>query len=136
MMPVKRYSRRGLLFAAAVCLSCGTKTGGPLKLPAELPGGFRLVDSATLATEEVPGLVRSYGLAAASRARYTGPLDLTVTVYEMTAATSAFELAQKWRVEGDSLFFYVGKRFITLHAKKSSQPQLNEVAKALEALLR
>jgi hypothetical protein len=131
-----RLCRRSLLAAAVVSWSCGKREGEAITLPAELPGGFRKRQGASVPEAAWPDMVRRLRCEAAYRGEYEGGTGLAVTVYRMTASSSAFELAQKWRPAAGVLFFHAGALFVTLETPGASHAALNEVAKALEAHLR
>jgi hypothetical protein len=77
----------------------------------------------------VPRVVEQLGFSRGILATYTGPATVTVRVFEMKVATSAFELIQQWRQQ-DGLAVYTGPYFIV------ADPGAPRAAGLLEALRR
>ena len=125
---------RWLIFVAiSVALVACSTPSKPLEeiLPAAADGWTRSqvapIDSAT-----APDLIRQLGLKQAVAATYTGPATVSVRVYEMNVATSAFELIQKWRQQ-DGLAVYNGAYFVV--ADPGSAPQASALLEALRKKL-
>lgn len=125
-------SRRFWLLALAGCLSCGVTTPVPPPPPPELPGGFRFREQVQAGAADVS----EKGASSAYAFRYDGPAPLTVTVYQMKTEGSAFELVQKSRPAPGVMYFQMGPRFVWVEAQGVAQPQLNEIARTLEAHLK
>jgi len=127
-------SRRWVLLSLC-CFSCGQPSKQPPTPLEQLPGGFKFVESVVVAGSEVPEQIRVAGLQSTQRWIYRGPSLLSVTVYEMTTGPAAFELVQQWRPSPGLIYFHSGSRFVMVEAKELGQPELNEVAKAIESHL-
>jgi hypothetical protein len=121
---------RWLPLAVLLLILCACSTPSkPLEevLPASVDGWTRTETSA-LETGSAPDMVKRLGLKRAIAATYTGPATVTLHVYEMNVATSAFELIQQWRQQ-DGLAVYNGAYFVV--AGRDSGP---EASKLLEAI--
>jgi hypothetical protein len=77
-------------------VSCSRRPDTVTALPHALPGNWKLVAQETETPEAAPQVLRDLGLRRTTRARYSGPAEIDVTVYELASATVAFEARQKW----------------------------------------
>jgi hypothetical protein len=76
---------------------------------------WKLAGVTPIPSGDAPAVVRQLGLKQAVMATYQGPGTVSVRVYEMNVATSAFELIQKWRQQ-DGPAVYSGPFFLVADA--------------------
>src|SRR5262245_7946255 len=104
--------RRDVISLLCFCLlGCSVQKPPLEKILPTKAGDFTLQSSQAINPQDAPELVRQLGLNRASMAAYSGRETISVRVFEMNVATSAFELIQKWR-QGDGLAVYSGPYFI------------------------
>lgn len=91
---------------------------------------------------DAPDGVRERGLDRVVRARYSGdgkPFRFSLTIYDMRAEGSAFELVQQSRARPGYIAFHAGRRFCEINAANGASPDagaLAAIAAALEGQLR
>jgi len=66
------------------------------------------------------------------RGTYQGGGEVTVTVYEMGSQASAFELLQKWRADGSSMYFHRDRYFVVVESTALDNTALRAFTKRLE----
>ena len=121
---------RILFMLACIVLLCSCTSAPTSSLAEALPkqaDAWTLASTAQMDLSAVPQVVEQLGFSRGILATYTGPATLTVRVFEMKVATSAFELIQKWRQQ-DGLAVYTGPYFIV------ADPVAPNAAELLEAL--
>jgi hypothetical protein len=89
-------TRRLLFSFSLIFVSCGRRSDTVTALPQTLAGTWKLIAQETEAPESAPQILRDLGLRNTTRARYSGPAEIDVAVYELASATVAFEARQKW----------------------------------------
>jgi hypothetical protein len=102
---------RFVAFLAALLVACSTPSK-PLDqvLPANVDGWTR-AEVSPLDPAAAPDIIKQLGLKSSAIVTYKGPTSVGVRVYEMNAATSAFELIQKWP-QRDGLAVYKNTYFL------------------------
>lgn len=127
--------RRVLLIAfSSLIAGCAI---GPQNLDSALPaklGDWTKQSSHTLAPHDAPEIIQKLGLDQAIAITYSGPATVELKVFRMKAATSAFELIQKWRQQ-DGLAVYSGSYFVVADPSsgRSAAPLLEGLRKHLSA---
>jgi hypothetical protein len=127
---VPAVSRRTWLAAALAC-GCG---GGERRLAALLPrspNGWELAAVQAVAPGAVPPEVAARRPQEAVRAAYRGRSEVTLWLYRMSSAASAFALVQSWRPRENARAFYKGRYF----GVAESARDLAEFTTALESAL-
>jgi hypothetical protein len=119
-----------MLACIALLSSCSSAptSSVAIALP-EKADAWTLASTAQMDYSAVPTVVEKLGFSRGILATYTGPATVTVRVFEMKVATSAFELIQQWRQQ-DGLAVYTGPYFIV------ADPVAPGAAGLLEALRR
>ncbi len=126
-------TRRLFVLAGAIWTGCKSRRTSPdVLLPPSIEGGWRRTSIVTAGVENAPELLRRLGLEQVYNAAYDGPAPAAVTVYVMAAQTSAFEAAQKWRPEADSVFFYQEQYFVRVGWKKAERAAISKLVRGLE----
>jgi hypothetical protein len=92
------------------------------RLPATV-NEWKRVSTSSITADQAPAIIRQLGLRRAIAATYQGPSTVTVRVYEMKVAASAFELIQKWRQQ-DGPAVYSGTFFIVADAPPQAAAEL------------
>ena len=121
---------RIIFMLTCIALLCSCSSAPSRSVADALPkqaDGWTLASTAQLELSAVPPVVAQLGLSRGILATYTGPATLSVRVFEMKVATSAFELIQKWRQQ-DGLAVYTGPYFIV------ADPAAPNAAALLESL--
>ncbi len=77
-------------------------------------------------------VVRGLGLHRAVRGTYQGDGEVTVTIYEFGSQASAFELLQKWRADGSSMYFHRDRYFVVVESSALDRAALDAFTKRLE----
>src|SRR5688572_27266948 len=111
-------TRRAWLLAVPTAFSCGrsSKTAG-FSFPSAIGNGWKLTSTEPVSEAEAPEEVRRLGLRTATRAKYEGKGELTVTVYQMTSEGGAFELRQKSRPDEGLLAFHRADLFVVMESQ-------------------
>jgi hypothetical protein len=117
-----------MLACIALLSSCSSAPTPSLAgtLP-ERADGWTLASTAQMDLSAVPQVVEQLGFSRGILATYNGPATLTVRVFEMKVATSAFELMQRWPQQ-DGLAVHTGSYFIV------ADPVAPDAAGLLDAL--
>jgi hypothetical protein len=89
-------TRRLFTALSLTLISCSRRPDTISAFPQTLPGNWKLIAQETETPEAAPQVLRDLGLRRTTRARYSGPAEVDVTVYEVASATVAFEARQKW----------------------------------------
>jgi hypothetical protein len=103
-------------------------SGPPRSLEETIPvtvNEWKRVSTSPVTADGAPAIVRQLGLRRAIQATYEGPSMVTVRIYEMNVATSAFELIQKWSQQ-DGPAVYSGPYFIVAEAPPQAAAGLLE----------
>ena len=106
------------LFAALslTLISCSPGPDTTIAFPQTLSGGWKLIAQEAETSETAPQVLRDLGLRRTTRARYTGPVEVDVTVYELASATVAFEARQKWTPVENAVSSYKDACFLVVHS--------------------
>src|SRR5512134_3470488 len=132
-----RMSRRDCLMLPVAAAGCGRSERPPDELLPISPGeGWTRTDARTAPPSEAPDNVRQLGPRRVMHARYSGPGDVEVTIYEMNSAVSAFELNQKWRVAENAVHFHHGPYLVVAESDDAGKPRLFAFAKLMEQHLK
>lgn len=102
------------------------------EMPASLDGGWKLEKVERAPPENAPELLRQLQVADGMESVYGGPGKLTVSVYRLRTASSAFEAVQKWRPEPGRVVFHTGGVFTIVSSPDLDNAGLNRVARELE----
>jgi hypothetical protein len=122
---------------AVAAAGCGRSERQPGELLPISPGeGWTRTDARTAPPAEAPDSVRKLGPRRVIHARYSGPGDVEVTIYEMGSAVSAFELNQKWRVADNAVHFHHGPYLVAAKSDDAGKPRLFAFAKLMEQHLK
>ncbi len=129
-------TRRLVFFIVVFSLACGPSgTEEPFSPPSSLPGAGALVEGNPVPAAEVPADIAGRGLQHATRARYSGDAEVTVTFYRMSDGSTAFELMQTWRPAEGRLAVYTGPWFAVIESEGLDTAALSEIAAAVETAL-
>ena len=130
-------TRRLFLLPAVLWIGCKGRQASPeALLPQSMEGGWHRTALVTAGVASAPELLRRLGLAQVYKGVYEGPAAAAVTVYVMAAPTSAFEAAQKWQPEADSVFFYQEQYFVHVGWKKADRGAISRLVRGLEKHLK
>ncbi|HSB14354.1 MAG TPA: hypothetical protein VLE22_07835 [Bryobacteraceae bacterium] len=130
-------SRRDCLMLAVAAAGCGRSERPPDELLPISPGeGWTRSDVRTAPPAEAPDTVRQLGPRRVIHARYSGPGDVELTIYEMGSAVSAFELNQKWRVAENAVHFHHGPYLVVAESGGAGKPRLFAFARLIEQHLK
>src|SRR3954471_8095968 len=99
-------TRRIFLVPALLGIACARKEN-PLKdlLPVQVQREYVLKETHSHPVEEAPELARTHGVRRWETAIYRAKDSVTVSVFEMGAEASAFEMMQKWNKADGVVFF-------------------------------
>jgi len=125
-------TRRFSFVLSFVLAACGRTRPLEEVLPKASGEAWTLRSAIPVPEGGVPELVRGLGLRRAVRGTYQGGGDVTVTVYEMGSQTSAFELLQKWRADGSSMYFHRDCYFVVVESTALDYAALRAFAERLE----
>jgi hypothetical protein len=109
--------------AVLICLalwgaaSCQPQRPLPERAPAAVPEGSAKWNRTGV--EAIPSGELLPGSVSSTRLIYTGPLSITVDLYQMPSGSSAFEAVQKWRTTPGKSIAYRNDLFLVFN---SSQP--------------
>jgi hypothetical protein len=120
------------ILALAALSGCPAGIQWEPEMPASLDGGWMLEKVDRAPPEEAPVLLRQLHVADGMESVYKGPGKLTVTVYRMRTASTAFEAVQKWRPEPGSVVFHTGGVFTIVSSPSLDNAGLNRIARQLE----
>jgi hypothetical protein len=104
-------------------------------LPTQVQRAWILKRTEALPAEEAPAMIRSLGLYQAIKGIYEGNGTITVSLFEMKVAASAFELIQKWRQQ-DGLAMYKESFFFVAKGKGPDQTTLSSFLQAFQQELK
>ena len=118
------------LFAALslTLISCSRRPDTVTAFPQTLPGGWKLIAQETDAAEGAPQVLRDLGLRRTTRARYTGPAEVDVTVYELASTTVAFEARQKWTPVENAVSSHRDSCFVVVRSEAGRPSAIEFVA--------
>lgn len=130
--------RRYWLLISAFLSACAGRrpVPGDLLLPERVADDWKRVRLGDHPPERAPEIVRQLGLERAHTASYAGAGEIDVTLYEMKAPAVAFELAQKWRPEAGTVFFYQGPYFALVRWHGGDRERNGAFIRGLEASLK
>jgi hypothetical protein len=109
-------TRRQFALFFITLISCSNKPDTVSAFPQTLPGNWKLIAQETVTAEEAAQVLRDLGLRRTTRARYSGPAEVDVTVYELASATVAFEARQKWMPVENAVSSHRNSCFLVVHS--------------------
>ena len=123
-------TRRRWILLAVVLIGCG---GAPVAVKDPLPetgGEWKRVLQNELPLESAPPAAKKLNIRRIRYALYRGPVDLSVTVYEMPPGTS-FELMQKWQVKPRTLPFHTDSYLYVIESETDDRARMKALADLL-----
>jgi hypothetical protein len=109
-------TRRLFASLSLTFVSCSRRHDTVTALPQTLPGNWKLIAQEAEVPEAAPQVLRDLGLRRTTRARYSGPAEIDVTVYELASPTVAFEARQKWTPVENSVSSHSGSCFLVVRS--------------------
>ncbi len=125
-----------LLLAAALS-GCRSAPRSPREaLPASVDGAALREPARDVSIGGAPEDIRKAGLRGAASAVYEGQNRFEVTLYELGAPASAFELMQKWRPAEGRMAFYRERYFGVVQSAGADRASLAAFALSLDRRLK
>ena len=120
----------------AILMACSkTPQSRSITLPPAFGQDWKLASTSDVPDGETPADVKRLGMRTAVRGYYKGQSPVTITVFQMTSGSGAFELQQRWRSEEGKLAFHRGDLFILIESPAMDIHGLTSVAEAFEEAL-
>ena len=128
---MKRRAAMALLLACAAC----AKREPPVDPLPETLAGWKRTSLRELPAAEFPDPVPKESVRRAQAAGYEGQGRIEVRAYELTRQEIGLDIAQRWRAEADSVFFWARSYFVVVTWKDADRKALQEFTRALEKRL-
>jgi hypothetical protein len=127
-------SRRDWLWISGFLCACARRKPATADrlFPGQVARDWKRTRSGDELPDRAPEPVRQLGVERVLTASYQGPGEVDVTLYEMKAPTVAFELAQKWRPEPESVFFYQQQYFVLVRWRAAGRDSVSGFVRGLE----
>lgn len=82
--------------------------------------------------ESLPPELPRTGVRRIVEAIYAGPATIQVDLFELNSSAAALDLAQKWRPNPNTVFFYKGTYFVLVKWQSFDRQHLTAFVRALE----
>jgi len=99
---------------AAALAGCGERPGTGARLPETVAGGWRRQDLRDVPAGDGGEVPAPTSVRRLTRARYGGPGDVEVSLYELASSAAALDAVQRFRPAPDTVFFYRDRYFIVV----------------------
>lgn len=125
---------RSLAAVACLWLASCTSANSPsaADLPKEVHGGWKLHSKTEMPAAEVPGLIKSLGLARSWNVVYEGPTTIRIEAYQLNSSASAFQALQLWRRGPDRAALHKQTYFLLIGQDQPNRNSLSEFVTALD----
>lgn len=122
--------------AAIACLllaSCTSATApNAADLPKEVHGGWKLQSKAEIPAAQVPGFIKSLGLAKSWNVVYEGPTTIRIEAHQLNSSASAFQALQLWRRDPERAALHKQTYFLLIGQDQPNRNSLSEFVAALD----
>jgi hypothetical protein len=131
--------KRPRFLLALAALSCALVLGGCRQRPTPLPdlftevvGVWRRTSIGDLPPSQTYGPVPPGSIERIRAATYEGPGKLDARVFQLTSPEVAYDVAQQWRPNPDTVFFYNDRFFVVVQWQTADRKALQEFVRILE----
>ena len=107
----------------------------PIEPFPETLAGWKRTSLREIPAAEFPDPVPKASVTRAHIAEYEGDGKIQGRAYELTRQEIGLDIAQRWRPEADTVFFWARSHFVVMRWKEADRLALQEFTRALEKRL-